>query len=125
MLERAGGWTEEVRITLEDMFSALREVRPSAMKEVTLEVPKVSLSEHPANVTCGGECGPLSPPATPHAGIVVRHWWARGGEAEHAGGCGTPYHTPKGITHPPVSHAQRYHTPKGINLTSFFSVLLV
>ena len=30
-----------MRIAFEDMFSALKEVRPSAMKEVTLEVPKV------------------------------------------------------------------------------------
>lgn len=29
-------------LTHEDMLSALREVRPSAMKEVTLEVPKVN-----------------------------------------------------------------------------------
>lgn len=33
---------EEVRISMDDMLSALREVRPSAMREVTLEVPKVS-----------------------------------------------------------------------------------
>ena len=45
----AGGQDEKVRITLEDMFSALREVRPSAMKEVTLEVPKVRRS--PTKVT--------------------------------------------------------------------------
>ena len=35
---------EGVRISMEDMLAALREVRPSAMKEVTLEVPKVSRS---------------------------------------------------------------------------------
>ena len=33
---------ERVKIEFDDMLSALREVRPSAMREVTLEVPKVS-----------------------------------------------------------------------------------
>ena len=35
--------SEEVMITFEDMMLALREVRPSAMKEVSLEVPKVKI----------------------------------------------------------------------------------
>ena len=32
---------DEVKVSLDDVVSSLREVRPSAMKEVTLEVPKV------------------------------------------------------------------------------------
>lgn len=38
----AGCTGDGVVIKFEDMMSALKEVRPSAMKEVTLEVPKVS-----------------------------------------------------------------------------------
>ena len=36
-----GGGCEGVRVTGEDMICALKEVRPSAMREVTIEVPKV------------------------------------------------------------------------------------
>ena len=40
-LGSGGGW-EEVRVGCEDVMAALREVRPSAMREVAIEVPKVS-----------------------------------------------------------------------------------
>lgn len=36
-----GGGCEGVRVTGEDMSCALKEVRPSAMREVAVEVPKV------------------------------------------------------------------------------------
>ena len=40
VLEGGGGW-EGVKVCCGDMKAALCEVRPSAMREVTLEVPKV------------------------------------------------------------------------------------
>ncbi len=36
-----GGMSEKVPIMFQDMLAALKEVRPSAMREVILEVPKV------------------------------------------------------------------------------------
>lgn len=48
-----GGGCEGVRVTGEDMSCALKEVRPSAMREVAVEVPKVhQTGEGLYNVLC-------------------------------------------------------------------------
>lgn len=39
-----GGRSEGVRISMSDMQHALRKIRPSAMREVAVEVPKVGRS---------------------------------------------------------------------------------
>lgn len=66
--EREEEEEERITITFEDMLAALREVRPSAMREVTLEVPKVGrmllsgdVSSHGAVPLLRGRCcGPTS-----------------------------------------------------------------
>ena len=71
-----------MRVGGEDMSCALKEVRPSAMREVTIEVPKV-------HQTMGGGVAELECEALVDlccvdgfAGVVVGHWWARGDQAE-------------------------------------------
>ena len=44
--------TMKVIVTFEDMLSSLREIRPSAMREVVLEVPKVSETTMARFISC-------------------------------------------------------------------------
>ena len=74
----------------EDVRGALCEVRPSAMREVTVEVPKVSLPLLDHHFTT-----PHShmSPLTPHTltGLVVGYWWTgrRETKAERVRGVAT------------------------------------
>ena len=81
--QREGGGGEEgegVVVRSEDVKSALREVRPSAMREVTVEVPKVH---------CLLQCKCdmlLLLLLCSFTGVVVRYRWAGRCEAETEGG---------------------------------------
>lgn len=90
-----GGGNVSVMVKGEDVRGALCEVRPSAMREVTVEVPKVSLPSLDHHLTT-----PYlhMSPLTPHTltGVVVRYWWAGRCEAETERVCGVAAETPRG-----------------------------
>ena len=81
---------EGVVVRCEDVRSALREVRPSAMREVTLEVPKVR--EMSLFQIVISECVLLC--MCP--GIVERYRRSGGGEEETERGSGVATQTPRG-----------------------------
>ena len=65
-----------VVVRCEDVRSGLREVRPSAMREVTVEVPKVRTTFfiHFQIIVSFLFWGVV--------GVMVRHWWSGAGEEE-------------------------------------------
>ena len=76
---------------VKDMCDALREIGPSAMREVSIEVPKVH-SELFSLLTLlpfvwyrviKARNALITHTQT---GVLERHWWARGGQTENEGG---------------------------------------
>ena len=95
---------EGVVVRYEDVRSALREVRPSAMREVTLEVPKVS--EMSLFQIVISECALFVCP-----GVVGRYRRSGGGEEETERGSGVATQTPRGSFSHLHTHSFSLHSP--------------
>ena len=87
-----GRGIEEVRVWWEDMKVAMREVRPSAMKEVAIEVPKVKKGTLVFERTCTR----LFPLPSSLPGTVVRHWRTGRNQTEAKGVGRMATQTPRG-----------------------------